>query len=85
MPKRRGAPKQPYTTGYINTEELHFVERLAPWPLDGPVQWEMACGRIGPVTELKDRTAAEVLAIEDYCQSCVTAAFVSLLEREAML
>lgn len=87
---KRGGPKAPYTTGYINTEELHFVKRLAPRRPEGsyhvPVQteWEMECGRIGSVTELKDRTAAEVLAIEEICQGCVTALWVGELTEEAV-
>ena len=81
--RRRGGPEQPYTTGYINTEELHFVKRLTLRPPSGATQWEMECGRIGPVTELKDRTAAEVLAVEELCQGCITVAWTYHLGREA--
>lgn len=80
---RQSAPKQPYTTGYINTDELHFVKRAAYQALGAPTAWEMECGRIGPVRELKDRTAAEVLATEELCGACVTVAWTYHLQREA--
>ncbi len=81
---RRGGPNhQPSTTGYINTEELHLVRRLSPTARGEPPQWEMACGRVGVVRDLKDRTAAEVAAIGEICQGCVTAAWCEQLVAEA--
>ena len=84
MTSRTGGPKAPYTTGYINTAELHFVKRLAHRErADGHTCWEMECGRFGPVTDLADRTVAEVLAIEEICSGCIVAAWVGQLAEEA--
>ena len=66
---RYGGLKQPYTTGYI-TSTFHLIRQVF-----GGGHYKALCGRIGAVTELKDRTAAEVLAVEDACQGCINAAW----------
>lgn len=78
MTRTRGGPKQPYTTGYINDAELHFIKRAA-----GGGRHETECGRIEVVSDLKDRTAAEVLGVEEHCQDCITVAWNYHLGREA--
>ncbi len=63
---RRGAPRAPYTTGYINTEELHFVKRVLNRESgEASSRWEMECGRIGPVRyRLTSAAGAATLATQ---------------------
>ena len=74
---RCGGLKQPYTTGYI-TSTFHLIKQVF-----GGGHYEAICGRVGAVTELKDRTAAEVLTVEEACQSCINTAWTYHLLGEA--
>jgi hypothetical protein len=83
---RRGGPAQPYTTAYIDGE-FHFIKRLARVMVrrGETTEWEAACGKVGAVDRgtLKDRTAAEILAVNEQCSGCITMGWTYHLGREA--